>query len=304
MRIRNRLQALAAPSKNASAQGPASKASPSATAGPSPRIIVVDDSVDVLDLIEHLLLQHFGKVRVLKFLDGEQAWQEVVREEPDLLISDLMRPGVDGRELLRRLAQRRVKFPVLIVSGALSGREPEVRQCAGPDLRVSCLSKAFDPKEFLAIVGRGLGLKAAGPMSEPPASAPAPRPLRIIHVDDEVGVLQAVGAILKHRLKHFELLQLQNSVTASQLLARFDPDLLITDDCMPVVKGREIVARLAERNAQVPIVVTAGWPTTESWVKEFAARGLRISLLAIPFDIATFFEHLALHLGPLDPPPD
>ena len=73
---------------------------------------------------------------------------------------------------------------------------------------------------------------------------------------------------------------------------------------MPVVKGREIVAQLAERNAQVPIVVTAGWPTTESWVKEFAARGLRISLLAIPFDIATFFEHLALHLGPLDPPPD
>jgi len=139
--------------------------------------------------------------------------------------------------------------------------------------------------------------------SSAPASPPITRPLRIVHVDDEAGVLQAVGIIIQWRLKNLELLQFQRSLTAWHVLSRFDPDLLITDDVMPRMRGGELVRRLAERRITYPIIVISAWEKTEEWVNEYANRGMRISLLVAPFDIATFFAHISRHLGPFESPP-
>jgi len=81
------------------------------------------------------------------------------------------------------------------------------------------------------------------------------------------------------------------------------PDLLITDDGMPGMRGGEIVARLAERKVTYPIIVISAWEPTANWVQEYADRGMRISHLPAPFDVPTFCAHLSRHLGPLETPP-
>ena len=300
MRMRNVFRALGLNPEAAFAESPDPKPIQLKKSSKNLRIMLVDDSRDVMELIAKLLYCHFPSARILKFQDGEQAWQELVWQEPDLLISDLTRAGVDGPELLRRLAQRRVKFPVLIISGSSNRWQEEGRLSAGPELRVAFMSKPFDMDEFLAVVERGLGIKSEVAMQPSSAATSTPRPLRIIHVDDEAAVLEVVGLIMRKELKRLDLLQFQHSATAMGVLARCDPDLLITDDRMPWLSGYDIVGRLADRKAAFPIIVTSAWSGTEEWVKEFARRGLRISYLSAPFDIKTFYQHMSHHLGPLE----
>jgi DNA-binding NtrC family response regulator len=297
MNIRKLFRALGAELPGNPAPGPEPKIIPLKEPARSLKIMLVDDCPDFLDIIEVCLRPHFKNARILKFADGEQAWQELVWREPDLLISDLMRPGVHGCELLRRLAQRRVKFPILIVSATLPGREREARQCAGAELRVEFMAKPFQVGEFVALVKQVLDAQPQPALAAAAACFSPARPLRVIHVDDESALLQMMAVLLQRRFKHLELLQFQNSVTAAHALARFNPDLLITDDRMPVLNGRDIVGQLAGRHAAFPIIVMSAWDKTETWVQAFADRGLRISYLSTPFNVPTFFDQVSLHLG-------
>lgn len=106
------------------------------------RIVVVDDEPMILELVETLALANFRNVTVQAFQDGEQAWQELLRADPDLLITDMCRPpGMSGWEMLPLLAQRKVKYPVLVMSGI--AKEKDVRQCTGPNLDVTFWTKPF-----------------------------------------------------------------------------------------------------------------------------------------------------------------
>ena len=105
--------------KNANAKvGSVESASGEAKAGREPRIFLLNGSKATLAQMEGLLRRGLGNARILRFTDGEQAWQEVVWEQPDLLVSDLDDHGLDGCALIRRLARNKVRSPILIVSSA------------------------------------------------------------------------------------------------------------------------------------------------------------------------------------------
>jgi DNA-binding response OmpR family regulator len=120
------------------------------------RIILVDDIPAVLDSIERCLCEGFINISILKFTDGELAWREILRGKPDYLISDLLRAGLNGFGLLRRLAREETKFPILIVSAVLEGSQSAATRSAGSNLNVSFLEKPFSVAQLLAIVARGL----------------------------------------------------------------------------------------------------------------------------------------------------
>ncbi|MEI2722731.1 MAG: response regulator [Verrucomicrobiota bacterium] len=53
-----------------------------------PRIVVVDDEPVILEIIENLIRSWFEDAAVLLFQDGQAAWGELLRTDPDLLITD------------------------------------------------------------------------------------------------------------------------------------------------------------------------------------------------------------------------
>jgi len=80
------------------------------------RILVVDDEIGALTLIGIMLER--GGFEVLKAKDAEQALNVLELETPDLIILDVMMPGMDGIELCRVLRQRNdtQELPILILS--------------------------------------------------------------------------------------------------------------------------------------------------------------------------------------------
>ena len=77
-------------------------------------VLVVDDDAGIADLLADLLAEE--GYAVLTAADGDEALAEVEREPVDLVLTDVMLPGVDGVTLSERLRQRGDQTPVVLMS--------------------------------------------------------------------------------------------------------------------------------------------------------------------------------------------
>ncbi|HBB34168.1 MAG TPA: hypothetical protein DDZ80_21125 [Cyanobacteria bacterium UBA8803] len=84
----------------------------------TPNLLVVDDSLDNLFLLESIL-QAFG-YEVTTAEDGYSALLKVEQSPPDLILLDVMMPGINGYEVIQRIRQnRKLPFiPILLITAA------------------------------------------------------------------------------------------------------------------------------------------------------------------------------------------
>jgi signal transduction histidine kinase len=121
-------------------------------AGAGARILIADDNADMRHYLTRLLAEHY---KVETAADGRSAMVKVREHPPDLVLSDIMMPDVDGFELMRQLrADERTRgIPVVLLS-ARAGEESRVEGMqAGAD---DYLVKPFSARELLARVGARL----------------------------------------------------------------------------------------------------------------------------------------------------
>ncbi len=69
----------------------------------SPLVLIVDDELHMCNILRRILEK--DGYRVITVLDGEAALQLTKEKEPDLILLDLMMPGIDGREVCRRVRE-------------------------------------------------------------------------------------------------------------------------------------------------------------------------------------------------------
>jgi PAS domain S-box-containing protein len=118
----------------------------------SPTILVVNDTVEVLELLT-LLLTHEG-YRVVSASDGRSALEMAHQIEPDIVISDVVMPEMDGLEFCRHLKEdaRTRDVPVLLVSAVRTGEDDSLTGLvAGAD---DYLEIPFRRQELLVKVAR------------------------------------------------------------------------------------------------------------------------------------------------------
>ncbi|OGG05644.1 MAG: metal-dependent phosphohydrolase [Candidatus Glassbacteria bacterium RIFCSPLOWO2_12_FULL_58_11] len=122
----------------------------------SGKILVVDDQPLNVELLEADLLSH--GYEVVTAYDGKSALEKVANESPDLILLDVMMPGMDGFEVCRRLKidQETLLIPIVMVT-ALSARDDRIR---GIEVGVDdFLTKPYDKQELQARVKSLLRVK-------------------------------------------------------------------------------------------------------------------------------------------------
>jgi CheY-like chemotaxis protein len=124
------------------------------------QVVIADDEPCMWDYYTLVLKDLFRSVEIMTFENGNDAWEQLQKHDPDLLIMDLNRPGLGGLETLRLLSERGAAYPILVVSGSLCAEtETKARKIAGPNLRVSLLSKPCQVerlrRELLSLIDPG-----------------------------------------------------------------------------------------------------------------------------------------------------
>jgi len=121
---------------------------------PPARILLADDNADMRDYLKHLLQPYY---EVEAVTDGVAALAAVRRQLPDLVLSDIMMPGMDGLQLLHELrADSATKEIPIILLSARAGEESRVEGLEmGAD---DYLIKPFSARELLARVRANLEL--------------------------------------------------------------------------------------------------------------------------------------------------
>jgi PAS domain S-box-containing protein len=118
------------------------------------RVLVADDNADMRDYMRRLLGSHH---EVIAVSNGDEALTLALKEPPDLVLTDVMMPGLDGFGLLRELrAHERTKTLPIILLSARAGEESRVEGLdAGAD---DYIVKPFTGRELLARVDAHLSL--------------------------------------------------------------------------------------------------------------------------------------------------
>lgn len=114
-----------------------------------PKILVIEDEPDILEVIQYNLEREGCKVLVCR--DGEQGLSRMRTDDPDLVILDLMLPGMDGVELCRRAKADPVTRAIPILMVTAKSEESDVVLGLGLGAE-DYLSKPFSPRELIARV--------------------------------------------------------------------------------------------------------------------------------------------------------
>jgi DNA-binding response OmpR family regulator len=108
-------------------------------------ILLADDEAAITDNLAPLLTRAGFDVVVAH--DGEQALRRVQSADPDLVVLDVMMPGLDGRAVLRRMRSERRSTPVILLTQVGESSERAMALEEGAD---DYLNKPFDPQELVA----------------------------------------------------------------------------------------------------------------------------------------------------------
>ena len=111
------------------------------------KILIVEDELDLLDLIDfNLTREGFCTVGVM---DGRSAMEKIDSFSPDLIVLDLMLPGIDGWEICRQVRKRKDGIAILILTAKCAPEDRAMGIEAGAD---DYLTKPFSVKELVARV--------------------------------------------------------------------------------------------------------------------------------------------------------
>jgi CheY-like chemotaxis protein len=113
-------------------------------------ILVVDDEPILRTIVREIL--HEEGYAVIEAEDGQVMLEVMARERPDLVLMDVMMPGVDGRDAYRQLRSRPENrdVPVVMMSAAVEshGLDPSI---------AGFVPKPFDITDLIALVVRLIG---------------------------------------------------------------------------------------------------------------------------------------------------
>lgn len=161
------------------------------------RVLVVEDEESFSDALSFMLRREGYEVEIA--IDGMQAIEEFDRHGADLVLLDLMLPGISGTEVCRSLRQRSA-VPIIMVTA----KDGEVDKVVGLELGADdYVTKPFSSRELVARIRAVLRRRG-----EPDELLPTVIEAGPVRIDVDRHVVSVRGEVISMPLKEFDLLEL------------------------------------------------------------------------------------------------
>lgn len=108
------------------------------------KILIIDDAPEIVTLLEDLMEAH--GYQAVSAPDAEQGLSKLLREKPDLVLLDLMLPGMDGFEFCKKIRKDGNNIPVIAVTVLKDEANHKRGEEAGMN---DYVAKPFDPADLM-----------------------------------------------------------------------------------------------------------------------------------------------------------
>jgi CheY-like chemotaxis protein len=124
-----------------------------------PQVLIVDDEPDILELAK--IAVESGGYSVITAISGEQALQLIPKAKPDIILLDVVLPGVSGLEVCRRLKKDPITRFIKIILFTALGTEVDM-MLEKNSKADGYIAKPFSNKNLLAMVNKLLNTRKGG----------------------------------------------------------------------------------------------------------------------------------------------
>ena len=111
------------------------------------KVLLCDDEIHILRAAEHKLSRAGYLVRIAR--DGQEAWEMIQQELPDVLVTDVQMPRMDGFQLSQQIRSNRVTKDLPILMLTAKGFELEQQEMMEKWGILDIVAKPFSPRELV-----------------------------------------------------------------------------------------------------------------------------------------------------------
>jgi two-component system, cell cycle response regulator len=281
------------------------------------RILVVDDEESNRDLLEAILAADGYQITLAA--DGPTALALAAESPPDLILLDLMMPGMSGLQTCQRLKQEPATagVPVIMVTalGQIANKEAAIT-CGADDF----VTKPVSPDDLRARVRAMLTVRpiareldrtlaylheleaarhaeqheAPTPVipEAPPQPATGVVPIPILVVDDDVVTRTLYGDLL---VEHgFQVFAAATGKEGLDLLRRQPVEAALLDIMMPGMSGLELLERLHAQDADLPVIMLTAHASSQNAIGALKLGAFDFIVKGLDHDLVVLAVHRAV----------
>jgi len=202
------------------------------------RILIIDDDPAILRILEKRLA--VSGFEVHKASDGVEGLAATKAVRPDLVITDVAMPNMDGHAYVKEVhaIEEFRRLPILVLTA-----KTHTREMFSVDDIERFIPKPYDAEELLKAIEECLMKKQNVPQK------------CILVVDDEYDLVEIIGKRLE--LSGYEVLKSINGRTALEKAVTEVPDLIIIDVMMPQIDGYNVcrLLKTSARTRSIPVII-------------------------------------------------
>ncbi|HWP45746.1 MAG TPA: diguanylate cyclase [Candidatus Limnocylindrales bacterium] len=238
-------------------------------------ILIVDDNETVCNLLK-AQLQAKGFPHVLTAFNGSEALDVIVKQTPDLIISDIHMPVLDGYQLCRVLKSEEFReynhIPVILISKFYqdSDAERQAREVGA----IACLQVPYQEKALLDLIHN----KLTTPTTPSLEQVRYKGKLLIAENDPEVA-RTLEQCLVKHG---YQVAVVEDGIRAMNYIKNQHPELILLDFQLPELSGIEILKWIKTEYPEILIIVMTNFVSEQTAVELFKAGA--DEYLRKPFD--------------------
>lgn len=217
------------------------------------RILVVDDNPGTAATLARALARLSPNLDIISATDGDSALRQVKDAPVDLIITDMMMPGMNGLELIEGLRRRAFGNPlysILITAYDVPGLRESARRLKVDDVFI----KPIPPEQICKIVRRAL--ERTQPIATLPRhdSDASPR-FKLLAADDNPSNLSLLLRYLQQ--EEYQIITASNGAETLEKLRADAPDLLLLDVNMPEIDGFQVLEQMRADPAleHLPVII-------------------------------------------------
>ncbi len=220
------------------------------------KVLVIDDEPDIREIVRLYLCDE--GYEVIEAGNGQEGILKAQQQKPDVIILDIMMPGINGFEVAKHLKDdpNTKDIPIIILS--VLAQDSQYRQGI-----LDYISKPFRQEELVNTIHK-IFEKVDGKTVK----------RTVLVVDDDPDIVDIIAICLKDN--HMLAEKAYNGPEALDMVKRKKIDLILLDINMPGMNGFEVIKKLKENKAtcDIPIVVLTGTYISEDDKKHGLTLGV------------------------------